>query len=288
MNAYEYLWIPMDTYVFYVLLCTPMYANAYYPCISMHSFAGTPSLRQCQWLKRYFSDQGAGARIDTINDLRCWASTRQLPPSFDMLLDSKLYVVPVRYEDYPDTDGIIVVCKKGIGWLLQKSIAGNPCVTCVHDERTKGAPLCRVVGANYTISFDGKHKLHHGKWIFVTAGVHCPEMNTKGLVSHSFRPVVHFFGKQQENKGSMLMLLDALSLLTQRFSGYALVGSAAPHSGCWDRSTGFLAGWIHRYPTAKFITCWPHIIRKVKSGEYMSRLHQDFETFEKDVQVCVQ
>ena len=191
-----------------------MYANVYHPCISMHSFAGTPSLRQCQWLKRYFSDQGAGARIDTINDLRCWASTRQLPPSFDMLLDSKLYVVPVRYEDYPDTDGIIVVCKKGIGWLLQKSIAGNPCVTCVHDARTKGAPLCRVVGANYTISFDGKHKLHHGKWIFVTAGVHCPEMNTKGLVSHSFRPVVHFFGKQRESKGSTLIFLDALSLLT--------------------------------------------------------------------------
>ncbi|KAL3933218.1 MAG: hypothetical protein SGPRY_000384, partial [Prymnesium sp.] len=128
-----------------------------------------------------------------------------------------------------------------------------------------------VADANYTISFDGKHKVHHGKWIFVTAGVHCLEKNCKNVLSHSFRPVLHFFGKQQENTGSMLMMIDALSMMTKLYGGYALVGGAAPHSGCWDRSIGLLAGWMERYLEGNFMTCWPHILRKVKRGEYLSR-----------------
>lgn len=126
--------------------------------------------------------------------------------------------------------------------------------------------------------------MHNGKWILLTAGVHCLEKNSKNELSHSFRPVVHFFGKQHENSGSMLMILDALSLITKRYAGYNLVGSAAPYSGCWDRSTGLLSGWMERYPESKFMTCWPHIIRKVKRGEYMSRTDANFEAFEKDVQ----
>ena len=80
------------------------------------------------------------------------------------------------------------------------------------------------------------------------------------------------------------MILDALSLITKSYAGYNLVGSAAPYSGCWDRSTGLLSGWMESYPESKFMTCWPHIIRKVKRGEYMSRTDANFEAFEKDVQ----
>ena len=66
----------------------------------------------------------------------------------------------------------------------------------------------------------------------MTAGVHCLEKNCKNELSHSFRPVLHFFGKQHENTGSMLMMIDALSLMTKRYGGYELIGDAAPHSGC--------------------------------------------------------
>ena len=89
--------------------------------------AGTPTLKQCQWLKRKFCGQGARTKIDTIHQLRSWASNRHIPTEHNMLRDGTMYVVPVCNEDYPDTDGVVLVSKIGIGWLLQKSIAGTQC-----------------------------------------------------------------------------------------------------------------------------------------------------------------
>ena len=55
--------------------------------------AGTPTLKQCQWLKRKFCGQGARTKIDTIHQLRSWASNRHIPTEHNMLRDGTMYVV---------------------------------------------------------------------------------------------------------------------------------------------------------------------------------------------------
>ena len=58
------------------------------------------------------------------------------------------------YTKYPDTLGIVFTQAKAIEWIRQ---------------------LIRVVKVHYCLHVDGKHKIHYGKWIVVTIGVHVVE-----------------------------------------------------------------------------------------------------------------
>ena len=62
------------------------------------------------------------------------------------------YVIPVRYADYPETEGVVLTSWKSLNWCRQLCDAECPCYYAAH--------------------VDGTHKIHFGKWIVVTIGVH--------------------------------------------------------------------------------------------------------------------
>lgn len=234
-------------------------------------YEGTPVLRQCQQFKKLHRAKDKGnAQITTVHDLRMWASQNHLPQiatSCDDLEHGKTYVVPLQWHLYPSTEGVVLVSKSGLEWLQQIVESG----------------------LNYAMHVDGKHKIHYGKWILVTMGVHSLEnmFHCRTKCCHSFRPVIHFFGKQHESEESMVMLLDGVSFCVQKLFGYPFSGEATPALGIWDRAAGFLAGWSCKFNHAEpdFATCWPHIIRKVREGEYLNRSHPLFEEFVMQIRV---
>lgn len=181
-----------------------------------------------------------------------------------------MYVVPIDWTNYHATEGVVLVCKRGLDWLVQ---------VCT-------SPL------QYALHIDGKHKVHHGKWILVNVGVHSIETNiaSRGHVGivQSFRPIAHLFSKQHESEEGVVMILDALDKCAQQFLGVSFFEDtcAAPSIGIWDRSPGILRGWQRRFPQGAFATCWPHVARRVDQGEYVSKSDKDnFIAFKKHVQV---
>lgn len=212
-----------------------------------------------------------GARIECILELRQWASKNYLPTDVhevDKLKHGKMYVIPMAWSDYRETEGLLLVSRKGVSWLLQ---------------------ILRS-GLRFALHVDGKHKLHHGKWILVNVGVHSLEADTthkKDAVRHSFRPVLHYFGKQHESEESMVMMLDGLSKVVKQFGPYDFTGIMAPTIGIWDRSAGLLAGWKKIFPEKDFATCWPHIARKISQGKYMSKGDPHYDDFHLHVQASI-
>ena len=72
------------------------------------------------------------------------------------------YVIPQDYTKYPDTLGVVFTQAKAIEWIRQ---------------------LIQVVKVHYCLHVDGKHKIHYGKWIVVTIGVHVVEWDDKNKVA---------------------------------------------------------------------------------------------------------
>lgn len=234
--------------------------------------AGTPSMKQCNNFKyRARLKDSKLKRITSIIELHNWAHDNKFPcavTSLDALPHAKMYAIPLNWEAYPNTEAVLLACKSGISWLIQMMESS----------------------LNYALHADGKHKVHHGKWILTSVGIHSLEHdeNSRFLTRHSFRPLLHYFGKQHESEESMRMILDGLAWLAKHFSQCNFLGLNSPKIGIWDRSAGILAGWNRKFPDHDFATCWPHIMRKVKQGEYMPRSCADHAAFIQNVQVSFQ
>lgn len=100
--------------------------------------------------------------------------------------------------------------------------------------------------ARYVLHIDGKHKLHHGKWLLVSIGTHdlCLDMQKKKTITHSYRPILYQFVQQQETRESVRMLcetLDELALL--RFGARLKPGTVN-----MDHSSGFRQGVLDVWP----------------------------------------
>ena len=80
-------------------------------------------------------------QIDDIAELRQWANDHELPDSLEALEDFKTYSIPMRYENHPGVDAVVLTSKTQIGWMLQLL------------KWRQG----------WVMHIDGKHKLHHGK-----------------------------------------------------------------------------------------------------------------------------
>ena len=86
---------------------------------------------------------------------------------------------------------------------------------------------------------DGKHKLHHGKWILVTIGVHDLSLNKdRKMITHSYRPLVYMFSKQHESAESVKLLCDSLEWVAVQYFGRQL----NPLVMLMDHSDGFRGG----------------------------------------------
>ena len=114
---------------------------------------GVADLRAFKVYKRTFrKQQTAGIKVDCVNDLKNWAVTHKVPATFEEMdvTGETLYAVPHDWDAYPATVGVVLTGYKGMNWLRQL-VQMKP---------------------HHVFHIDGKHKLHFGKWIVLTAGTH--------------------------------------------------------------------------------------------------------------------
>ena len=161
----------------------------------------------------------------------------------------------------------------------------------------------------YMLHIDGKHKLHHGKWMLVSIGTHVLARGRCNKVVHSYRPLIYMFVKQEESRESVKLLCESLKFVALHFYGYVL----KPGVIGMDHSSGFLGGCLDAFedvgeyhtrilhvshPSASRIAsvshhsasritpriegianCYPHLKRKAAQGEYLSVNDPFFKTF---------
>ena len=97
----------------------------------------------------------------------------------------------------------------------------------------------------FALHIDGKHKLHHGKWMLVTIGTHDIRCNSeqRTKVTHSYRPLVYMLCKQQETQESVQLLCDALDWVALEYFGRLL----QPGVALMDHSNGFRNGILRTW-----------------------------------------
>ena len=107
--------------------------------------------------------------------------------------------------------------------------------------------VCITCLPSIVLHIDGKHKLHHGKWILVSIGCHDIKFDQmKQIVVHSYRPFVYQFVKQQESQESVRMLCTAVDFLAFTRFGVRL----QPGVVNMDHSSGFRTGVLDVWPNA--------------------------------------
>ena len=89
---------------------------------------------------------------------------------------------------------------------------------------------------SFVLHADGKHKLHHGKWILMTVGVHylC---NDGGQLVHTFVALMYLMTKNHEtggetHLGSSHMLIDSLNAAALKYGGAPLVPGCTVADHC--------------------------------------------------------
>lgn len=128
----------------------------------------------------------------------------------------------------------------------------------------------------FVLHADGKHKLHHGKWILMTLGTHHLRWDEQnGTLSTQFVPLVYLFCLQHESDGACLMLVRGVKLLAGWFFPEEVLEPGACMS---DHSSAFRNAYEEVFPDSMFGQCWPHISRKWAEGEYCSKKWEHFNT----------
>ena len=170
--------------------------------------------------------------VESTLQLQQWSLRHSLPSQIHAVADfkklevAKLYTVPMDYSEYPRTDAIALTGATQLKWISQ----------LVHFKATR-----------YMLHIDGKHKLHHGKWMLVSIGTHdiaLREGKGRGGIVHSYRPLVYMFVRQQETAESVKFLCDALNWLAETYFGEKL----QPGCVAMDHSDGFRKGVLSVWP----------------------------------------
>ena len=137
----------------------------------------------------------------------------------------------------------------------------------------------------FVLHADGKHKLHHGRWVLMTLGTHYLRYDAdRDQLSTSFAPLMYLMSKQVESGsevhlGSAHMLIDALNFLAVQVFGKGLEPGACVSDHCDAYRNAFKRG----FPDAELLQCWPHISNKFKGGEYVSTTWEHFEEAKGDL-----
>ena len=90
----------------------------------------------------------------------------------------------------------------------------------------------------FVLHADGKHKLHHGRWVLMTLGTHYLRYDAdRDQLSTSFAPLMYLMSKQVESGsevhlGSAHMLIDALNFLAVQVFGKGLEPGACVSDHC--------------------------------------------------------
>ena len=132
---------------------------------------------------------------------------------------------------------------------------------------------------NFVLHADGKHKLHHGKWVLMTVGTHYLRYDVQNqALCTTFAPLLYLICKQVETgsattDGSANMLIDGLSQLAINQCG----GELVPGATISDHCAAYRNAFLKAFPEAPFLQCWPHIARKFREGEYVKKTWEHFE-----------
>ena len=84
-----------------------------------------------------------------------------------------------------------------------------------------------MIPFQFVLHVDGKCKLHHGKWILITLGVHILRWDAAHcrLVT-SFVPLVYLFCKEHESQGAADFIMAALNKVSMQYYGVKLLPGA--------------------------------------------------------------
>ena len=86
---------------------------------------------------------------------------------------------------------------------------------------------------------DGKHKLHHGRWVLITFGTHHLKWDSKSkLYRHQFLPLGYLWSQQIESIACVKYAMFGLQIVANRFFGARL----APAVNISDHSDGLRGG----------------------------------------------
>ena len=162
-----------------------------------------------------------------------------------------LWAIPCQYEQFPETEGICLTGNTQLKWIGQCVRSKVRFVISIPYR----ADIVRILtyrctsSHRYALHIDGKHKLHHGKWIMVSIGCHDIRFDKhRNRIVHSYRPMVYQFVKQQESRESVKMLCTALDLLA--YSRFGLCFS--PGVVNMDHSNGFRQGVLDVWPNTGY------------------------------------
>ena len=140
--------------------------------------------------------------FDTRADLLNYIQERLLPTNIDDLKDQVLYTpdVSATWDKY-SWFAIPFLCKKNVLWIQQ------------------------VLESDYCFSLhgDSKHKLHIGRWVLTTFGIHHVPYDTHHRkYSHQFLPLIYLFTKQNESTDVVRFAMDTLQGVAIMYFGQRL------------------------------------------------------------------
>ena len=159
--------------------------------------------------------------------------------------------VPLSGSDYA-VHGQCFTGPVQVGWMLQ----------------LLGMPL------KFVLHVDGKHKLHHGKFILITLGTHYLRYDEHHTtLSTSFAPLMYLMCREQESDGCAQLLCDALDDVTLKYFNAKLQPGAtiSDHTDAFKNALSRSYGTVHG-------SCYPHLKRKWGEGkEYVSKTWEHHE-----------
>ena len=251
--------------------------------LSTHSraFPGLPDLVEVQDFVRNSKRRGKKVGViddeehhdyqfQTRADLLNFMRDHGLPATYSELEEDQVYAVdgvaaicddPV----FENTLGIALVSKRGVDWIKQLLDADLP----------------------WALHGDGKHKLHHGRWILLTFGTHALRWDKKHkCYRHSFRPLIYLFCREIETIASVRLCMVALQLVALHFFQRRLEAGATIS----DQGARLMGGMryiniAHGVATAEgeeevtytpHFSDWAHIATHYKQGRLLPRANLHF------------
>jgi len=160
----------------------------------------------------------------TKGDLLNFMKDHKLPSSVEEMVDKKLYAVDKMaeiWDAFPNTTALAFTAKISVGWMEQ--------LLALQEETSLA----------WALHGDGKHKLHHGRWVLMTFGTHSLNWSPDHKsYRHSFRPLIYLFSKQIESIESVKYAMKALQIVSIHFFGKRL----QPSVNISDHSDGLREG----------------------------------------------
>ena len=196
-------------------------------------------------------------KADLLNFMR----ENALPNGVEDMEDGKMYAVDVLadyWHRYPDTIAMALVTQQSVRWVGQ---------------------LVELEWS-WALHGDGKHKLHHGRWILMTFGTHCLrwDANCK-TYRHTFIPLIYIFSKQHETIESVQLSMDCLQMVADHFYSRRL----CPAAVISDHADGFMVGMQRvnvdfdcdadeaEVPKTPRLGDWAHVATKYKKGQLLAK-----------------